>query len=214
MLKTIPVFALLMLPAWLSAQHIDRKKVLREAENQLNVLLQETKQLRHDQLIFPRTVKNDSLKLVSSDDWTSGFFPGILWMMSEASGHKQWKNEAKDFTDLMAREPFNGNSHDVGFKVYNSYGRGYQVTKDASYKQAIIDGARTLSRRFNPKTGCIKSWDFTKWQFPVIIDNMMNLELLFEATRLSGDSSFYKIAIAHATLPCAIISVTTTAPTM
>jgi uncharacterized protein YyaL (SSP411 family) len=63
----------------------------------------------------------------------------------------------------------------------------------------IIESARTLSTRFNPTVGVIKSWDNrTKWKYPVIIDNMLNLELLFAATQLSGDSSFYKIAVSHA----------------
>ena len=87
----------------------------------------------------------------------------------------------------------------MGFKVYCSFGSGYKLTNDARYKQVIIESARTLSTRFNPVAGVIKSWDNrTKWKYPVIIDNMMNLELLFAATQLTGDSSFYKIAVAHA----------------
>jgi hypothetical protein len=94
----------------------------------------------------------------------------------------------------------NGRTHDMGFKIYCSYGAGYRLTNDSKYKEVIIQSAKTLSTRFNPVVGCIKSWDHNtdKWSYPVIIDNMMNLELLFAATRLTGDSSFYRIAISHA----------------
>jgi hypothetical protein len=83
--------------------------------------------------------------------------------------------------------------------LYCSYGNGYRLTKDNSYKNVMITGARSLSTRFNPIIGCIKSWNSnSRWQFPVIVDNMMNLEFLCEMTKLSGDSSFYKVAVTHA----------------
>jgi rhamnogalacturonyl hydrolase YesR len=182
----------------LSAQKINYKKVWADAEEQVRVLVTNVKENRSKQFIFPRTAVHDSLKLVPSGDWTSGFFPGMLWFLYEKTGKEEWRKDATEFTALMFREPYNGNSHDVGFKVYDSYGNGYRLTGDTSYKRLIIDAAKTLSKRFNPKVECIRSWDFGKWQYPVIIDNMMNLELLFEATKLSGDSSFYKIAVAHA----------------
>ena len=99
---------------------------------------------------------------------------------------------------INGKGTLNAGSHDVGFKVYNSYGNGYRLTNNPEYKKQIIQGAATLVTRFNKKIGCIRSWDFGTWQYPVIIDNMMNLELLFEATKLSGDSSYYKIAVTHA----------------
>jgi unsaturated chondroitin disaccharide hydrolase len=182
----------------LAAQKISSKKVWSEAEQQVQVLVREAKENRSRQLIFPRSTIKDSIRLVASGDWTSGFFPGMLWFLYEKTSKPEWKNAAQEFTSLMIKEPYNGNSHDVGFKVYCSYGNGLRLTGDTSYKRLILDAAKTLSKRFNPKVGCIRSWDFGKWQYPVIIDNMMNLELLFEATKLSGDSSFHKIAVAHA----------------
>jgi unsaturated chondroitin disaccharide hydrolase len=88
----------------------------------------------------------------------------------------------------------------MGFKIYCSFGNGYRLTKDGNYHDIIIQSAKTLSTRFRPITGTIRSWDHNgdKWGYPVIIDNMMNLELLFAATRLTGDSSFYRIAVSHA----------------
>jgi len=88
----------------------------------------------------------------------------------------------------------------MGFKIYCSFGNGFRLTGDKNYRDIIIQGAKTNIKRFNPVTGCIRSWDHNrdKWGYPVIIDNMMNLELLFEATRLTGDSVYYKVAVTHA----------------
>ena len=99
----------------------------------------------------------------------------------------------------MDTQKIDSGTHDMGFKVYNSVGNGYRLTHNNEYLDVIIRSAKTLITRFNPVVGCLKSWDNRKeWKFPVIIDNMMNLELLFEATKLSGDSSFYKVAVIHA----------------
>lgn len=174
------------------------KRIYADAEKQISLLYEEALKNRSGRLIFPRTVAKDSTKLVASGDWTSGFFPGILWMLYERTGNATWKSKAEEFTALMEREPRNRSSHDVGFKVYDSYGQGYRLTNNETYKKAILEGAATLITRFNKKVGCIRSWDFGKWQYPVIIDNMMNLELLFAATRLSGDSIYYKVAVSHA----------------
>lgn len=151
------------------------------------------------ELVSPRTLDNGKLKLVSSKDWTSGFFPGQLWLLYEYTRKPEWKSAAEKFTANIEKEKTNGVTHDMGFKIYSSFGTGYRLTKDPRYKKVIIESARTLSTRFNPVTGVIKSWDNrAKWKNPVIIDNMMNLELLFAATQLTRDSSFYKIAVSHA----------------
>ncbi|MGG9962366.1 glycoside hydrolase family 88 protein [Ferruginibacter sp. SUN106] len=152
------------------------------------------------ELISPRTIENGKLKLVPSKDWTSGFFAGQLWYLYEFTRDKKWKAKADSFTLLLEKEQFNASTHDMGFKMYNSYGIGYRLTKNAHYKAVIIQSAKTLATRFNKKTGTIRSWDHHAdvWDFPVIIDNMMNLELLFAATRLTGDSLYYNIAVSHA----------------
>jgi len=140
------------------------------------------------------------LNLVPAKDWTSGFFPGELWMLYEYTKDKKWEVQARLFTANIENEKFNGITHDMGFKIYCTFGAGYRLTHDPAYREVIIQGAKTLSTRFNPVIGSIRSWDHSrdKWGFPVIIDNMMNLELLFETTKITGDSSFYKIAVSHA----------------
>jgi rhamnogalacturonyl hydrolase YesR len=139
---------------------------------------------------------------VTSDDkwWTSGFFPGSLWYLYEYSKSDKVRLAAIDMTNRVANQQYTTDNHDVGFMIYCSFGNAYRLTCEKSYEKIIVNAAKSLSTRFVPSTGCIRSWDSGKsnWQQIVIIDNMMNLELLTNATKISGDSSFYKIAISHA----------------
>lgn len=148
-----------------------------------------------------RSLKNDgTLNVVPSKDWCSGFFAGALWQASVLTGDKELQALASRFTIPLEQEKFNGRTHDMGFKMLCSYGQGYKITKDTSYRSILVQSAKTLTKRFNEKIGAIRSWDHSrdKWQFPVIIDNMMNLELLFWASRQTGDPQFYNIAVKHA----------------
>ncbi len=152
-----------------------------------------------DSTRFPRTVNADgSLKEVSAGDWTCGFFPGELWYMYQYTNKPYWKKQARKWTSQLEEQQYNTHTHDVGFMMFPSYGRGYLLTHNDHYKQVLLQSARSLATRFNPKVGAIKSWDNTKWKYPVIIDNLMNLELLFKATQISGDSTFWHIAKTHA----------------
>ena len=184
------------------AQKLDVPRLFSDAEKQTSLMLQNIPAAKKDKpgLVSPRTIEKGELKLVPSRDWTSGFFPGQLWMLYEFTGKEAWKQQAQAFTANIEREKTNGGTHDMGFKIYCSFGAGYKLTRDAHYRDVIIQSAKTLITRFRPVVGSIRSWDHNrdKWGFPVIIDNMMNLELLFEATKLTGDSSFYHIAVAHA----------------
>ena len=184
------------------AQKLDVPRLFSDAEKQTSLMLQNIPAAKKDKpgLVSPRTIEKGELKLVPSRDWTSGFFPGQLWMLYEFTGKEPWKQQAQAFTANIEREKTNGGTHDMGFKIYCSFGAGYKLTRDAHYRDVIIQSAKTLITRFRPVVGSIRSWDHNrdKWGFPVIIDNMMNLELLFEATKLTGDSSFYHIAVAHA----------------
>lgn len=192
----------ILLQGSLQAQQVKLPAVMADAEKQTQVMLQSVPAAKGDKadLVSPRTIENGKLKLVASRDWTSGFFPGVLWFLYQYTGKQEWLTQAKAYTANIEREKTNAGTHDMGFKIYCSFGTGYRLTNDVTYKDIIIQSAKTLSTRFNPTVGCIRSWDHHKdvWGFPVIIDNMMNLELLFEATKLTGDSSFYKIAVSHA----------------
>ncbi|NOZ60701.1 MAG: glucuronyl hydrolase [Calditrichaeota bacterium] len=152
-----------------------------------------------DTNLLPRTVNLDgNLRLVPSSDWTSGFFPGILWYVYDYTKDKKFLQAAMRETALLEPEQFNTGSHDVGFMMFCSYGNGLKFTGDEKFKPILIQSAKSLITRFNPKVGCIKSWNNSRWEFPVIIDNMMNLELLFWAAKETGDSTFYQIAVSHA----------------
>lgn len=150
--------------------------------------------------LLPRSIDPATGRLVTSgtDWWTSGFYPGSLWYLYEHSGDGDLLDEARLRTAMLSREQFNKGTHDLGFMLNNSFGQGYRITGDSTYRQVLLTGAGSLASRYNDTVGCIKSWDGNTWEFPVIIDNMMNLELLFRAFRLSGDSSFYRIAVRHA----------------
>lgn len=156
-----------------------------------------------DSMAFPRSYSydNKAIKKVPSKDWCSGFFPGNLWQIYALTGNEAYKKRAQQWTAFVEKEKFNDKTHDMGFKVFCSFGNGLSVDpENQDYKDIIVKSAQTLSTRFDENIGSIRSWDFNAdtWQFPVIIDNMMNLELLFEATKISGDSSYHKIAVKHA----------------
>ena len=152
-----------------------------------------------DSIRYPRSTKpNGALGETKAADWTSGFFPGCLWYLYRFTKKDQWKNAAEKWTAGLETQKFNKGTHDLGFMLYDSYGLGYAITKDPAYKAVLLEGARSLSTRFHPEVGAIRSWDNPDFHYPVIIDNLMNLEFLFWATAATGDSSFYKIAVTHA----------------
>lgn len=132
------------------------------------------------------------------EDWTSGFFPGSLWYAYELSGDEELKSQAIRYTNLLNPVRRLKDTHDVGFMVQCSYGNALRLAPNDTIKEFILETADNLCARFNPEIGCIRSWDFGNWNFPVIIDNMMNLELLFNASRISGDGRYRDIAVKHA----------------
>ena len=150
---------------------------------------------------LPRTTDAEGkLETVGSGGWVSGFVPGTLWYLYEYSNDPKMLDYAKNYTARLEKEKYNRRTHDLGFMLYCSFGNGYRLTGDTAYRSIMLTGAESLSSRFNPVVGCIRSWDSLrdKWQYPVIIDNMMNLEFLFWASRASGDPKYSDISISHA----------------
>ncbi len=147
---------------------------------------------------LPRTFEKGRLVLVGPRDWTSGFFPGSLWLIAEQTGDTRWRQAAADFTARVESVKTYSGTHDLGFMLLCSYGQGYRLTKDPAYREVLLTGARTLCTRFNPKVGMIRSWDSRPWTYPVIIDNMMNLELLMFAYAETQEERFREIAVSHA----------------
>jgi hypothetical protein len=152
-----------------------------------------------DSVAFPRFTNPDGTwKTVPPRDWTSGFFPGSLWYMYELTGDPTFRKGAERWTAGLTGQQYLTTTHDVGFIMQCSSGNGYRLTSDTSYRPVLLQSARSLMTRYNPVVGCIRSWDNRKWGFPVIIDNMMNLELLFEASKNGGTREMYDIAFNHA----------------
>ncbi len=180
------------------------------ADNIANTVAQHTLQTdiieKSGKILNPKTIdKNGNIVYIPIDDWTSGFFPGSIWLTYELTKDNKWLPLAEKYTESLDSVKYLKWHHDVGFMIGCSYLTGLRATNKPEYKDVIIEAAKSLSTRFRPNAGVIQSWDADKgwqsqrgWKCPVIIDNMMNLELLFEATRFSGDSSFYKIAVTHA----------------
>lgn len=168
------------------------------ATQQVGLMVDTMNTFRH--IPSPRTTDEQGrLVFTTLDDWTSGFFPGTLWYLYELSGDSAWLQPAIHYTEGMERIKYYRGNHDIGFMIYCSFGNGLRLTQKADYKDVIVTAARTLCERYRPGAGVIQSWPRQRgWDCPVIIDNMMNLELLFEATRMSGDSSFWNIAVSHA----------------
>lgn len=190
------------------AQGVDVHAAFLRADAQLRVLVAQTEQQRglassrpDAACLMPRSVNADgSLRLEGENDWCSGFYPGMLWHMYRYTLDGYWKRQAECNTWLLERVQHHSGSHDIGFMIGCSFGKAYELTGDNRYRDILLQSARTLISRYDPTVGCIRSWSWggDRWRYPVIIDNMMNLELLFEASRISGDSTYQRVAVSHA----------------
>ncbi|MDO8512601.1 MAG: glycoside hydrolase family 88 protein [bacterium] len=148
---------------------------------------------------FPiQTDTNGKWQTTTASGWTSGFYPGILWLLYEQSGNKLYAKEARLRETFITSQQFNTVTHDVGFMIFNSFGNAYRISKNSSDKKIVLRTAQSLATRYNPKVGLIKSWDGDQKSYQVIIDNLMNLELLFWASKNGGDPKLMEIAKTHA----------------
>ena len=163
------------------------------------------KQLERDSATFKDSLraaapaeKIGKLKLCKVYDWTSGFFPGTLWYAYELTGNDSLKAEAVEYTNLLNPVRYYKGTHDLGFMINCSYGNAKRLSPNDTIDAVMRETADNLSGRFNEGIGAIRSWDFGSWNFPVIIDNMMNLDLLFTVSKASGESKYKDVAIRHA----------------
>lgn len=142
-----------------------------------------------------RTMGIGKWEFTNPNEWTSGFFPGALWYSYMLTNDEQINAHADYFTIGLKGQEFHTDNHDVGFMIFSSFGNGYKVNQSEEYKNIILQGANSLASRYNPTVGSIQSWN---GEFQVIIDNMMNLEILFWAAKNGGSQSLYDIAVSHA----------------
>ncbi len=146
---------------------------------------------------FPRSLM-PKFKVIDAYDWTSGFFPGSLWLAYDLTGDESLRAAAEKFTDRLEGIQYYKGTHDLGFMVFCSFGRQQAALGDKHSAEVIVEAANSLISRCNPNIGLIRSWDFGEWNYPVIIDNMMNLEMLFWASKHTGDPKYRDVACRHA----------------
>lgn len=170
-------------------------KDLSAAAEQYKLLMREVPPNRFPRNFDPKTGRHE---WSDSEWWCSGFYPGSLLYLFEETKDSSLYREAMRMLKLLEKEQYNRTTHDLGFMMYCSFGNANRIQPKIAYNEILMNSARSLITRFNPVVGSIRSWDSNPKDFLVIIDNMMNLELLFWATKHSGDSSYYNIAVTHA----------------
>ncbi|MBN2523898.1 MAG: glycoside hydrolase family 88 protein [Bacteroidales bacterium] len=153
--------------------------------------------------LLPKTAdRYGNLETCNPEWWVSGFFPGLLWYMYEFTKDDKYKQLAHSFSMRVADQQYFTTTHDLGFIIFCSFGNGYRLTGDSSYLKIIETASCSLVSRFRESTGCIRSWDpaewNSRWEYPVIIDNMMNLEMLLWACHQFNENRFCDVAITHA----------------
>ena len=199
----------LCIPIFSQAQATEKefiKENMEFAARQYNLMLKTPPQGKGGKGVMPHSARKDgTVSKGSVYLWTSGFFPGTLWYLSDYNNDKALQDSALVYTQKMEPVKTFTDNHDIGFMMYCSYGNANIFAPQKSYNDILIESARSLCTRYSPVTGTNKSWnswrswnDGTIFKYPVIIDNMMNLELLFFASRTSGDDSYKKVAVSHA----------------
>lgn len=156
-----------------------------------------------DSKTMPKTFENNKLVKSKIRWWCSGFYPGSLWYIYEHNQSEAIRTLAEEQTMKLEEIKNVTRDHDVGFQINCSFGNGLRLTSNEHYKDVMHTAAHSLATRFNENVGCTRSWDWVKkgrdWKFPVIIDNMMNLELLLEVSKLYNEPELAEIANSHAT---------------
>lgn len=213
--KILTIAAICLLFACKESPKQETKSVAAK-ENQLNKTIDDAFKVAVDQYTYlgtqvtpgqyPKTyiLETDTFETSNSGWWCSGFYPGTLLYLDEAVGAPELKQEAMSFLEDLKREQLNTTTHDLGFMMYCSFGNAERLQKNEAYEEILMNSAKSLASRYNETAKVIRSWDSAPWnkagegEIAVIIDNMMNLELLFWASEFSGDATYRDIAVNHA----------------
>ena len=131
--------------------------------------------------------------------WTGGFWPGLMWQLQHLTGDAFFRDEARRVGKLLTDEfrTFRRLNHDVGFMYLLSVGADAKLTGDEQAETDLLHAASLLMGRFNP-AGFIRAWNEPERVGFAIIDCMMNLTLLYRASRDTGDPRFRQVAKIHA----------------
>jgi len=204
----LPAIGIIMLI--LAVSCTTEKKVVQapDTKKMLDYCIEKTKDTMNsvaDADSFPRNIypTQTQWNKVNVFDWTSGFWSGVLWKAYEASGDTSILANARKFTEpLKTVLTVPVDNHDLGFMLFLSFGNGYRMTQDPVYHDILLSAADSLATLFNPKVGTILSWpgmrEKMNWPHNTIIDNMINIELLFWASKNGGSQDLYDIAVKHA----------------
>ena len=189
------------------AEKLDVDKALSYCDAQVHRALAELgKNGEADYSMQPRNILSGekfwNCRKVAKEEWTGGFWPGVLWYDYEATQNDTIRVLAEKYTEsLKLFSEIPAYDHDLGFLVFCSYGNGYRLTHNPTYRDVIIATADSLATLYNPKVGTILSWPRNIEMLGghnTIMDNMINLEMLFWAARNGGDRRLFDVAVSHA----------------
>ncbi len=196
-----PFIAIILFLCSCRKETFDSRPYLEVAEEQV------VRTLEHfgDSICYPGSIPpgDEHWECTRIYSWTSGFFPGLLWQLYDYTGEDRWKGAARRWTlPLEPLSRWEETNHDMGFRIFCSFGKAFRLTGDPYYKEVVLEAAGTLADLYNPNAGTILSWPWAirerGWEHNTIIDNMMNLELLFWASKNGGEEDWYDMAVSHA----------------
>lgn len=189
-----------------SSNELDVNEALAYCHNKVNKSLADLNSHQKDYSMMPRNIEgNDTTwncRKACAEEWCSGFWPGILWYDYESTSDPKIKDAAEKYTSSLKNIAYNPPfDHDLGFLMFCSYGNGYRLTGNEEYKNVILASADSLATLYNENVGTILSWPRNVEMFGghnTIMDNMINLEMLFWAAKNGGNNHLYDIAVNHA----------------
>ena len=198
-------------PTAMKVPALDVDKQLQYCHKQVKHALAELQQKdgSFDYTMEPRNIlKGDKQKgwncrKATPEEWCDGFWPGILWMDYQNTKDEAVRKAAEGYTESLKGIAYRPcYDHDIGFLMFCSYGKGYEVNHSQDYKNVILASADSLATLFNPIVGTILSWPREvkprNWPHNTIMDNMMNLDMMFWAAKNGGNKLLYDLAVTHA----------------
>lgn len=203
MTSSIKLTAICMIAALTVTAQTPGKSMQQLVDDNLHFAAKQYKYLMKDLApdVMPRSYDDSSKQLITSNTewWCSGFYPGTLWLLYKETKDEELKREAEKRLAILEKEKLNTGTHDLGFMIFCSFGNAYKITGNQHYKDVIFTAASSLATRYRPSITSIQSWNKSdRYSCPVIIDNMMNLELLEWVTQNGGDQKWNEIAVNHA----------------
>ncbi|QPH38988.1 glycoside hydrolase family 88 protein [Pedobacter endophyticus] len=199
--RNLMIAFLLLFNATVFAQDASRKPMAKLINDEFKFAADQYKILARgvEPGLTPQSFKDGKNVNYDIKWWCSGFYSGSLWYIYEQTKDEAIKKEAESALKVIEpNQTYTGN-HDLGFMMYCSFGNAYRITAKPEYKTIINRSAESLSTRYHENVKAIQSWNKSKfWDYPVIIDNMMNLEMLNWVSDNGGSQKYKDISVVHA----------------